>query len=489
MNCKFCGGEIAPEQNFCPNCGEKLLEENASMEQPLEEIVVPEETAEVVIPEQVAAAAFQMQELQEDVETPCEETVEQKPKKKVWKWVLAISGAVVALGVLAGVLLVALGVDIVPDGVKSLFRENDVNKKDVYLVSDEKAADQAEKVIAKIGEKELTNGQLQIYYKMQVQDFLSYYGSYLSSVGLDYTKPLDEQKCYLDEKLTWEQYFLQMALETWQNYQTVALMAEEAKFSVSEETETELAALPEALEEQAAEGGYKNAQEMVEEILGAGCTVEDYLEYVELVTVSNDFYASEYQRLTPTEEEVEAYFKENEKTFAESGITKESGLVSSVRHILIAPEGGETDEETGETTYSDKELAAAKKKAEKLLKAWKKGAATEESFAALVQDNTDDTGSAETGGLYEGITPTSNYVENFLKWSVDMSRKTGDTEIVETEFGYHIMYFVSGEPHWKQEAGTMLLSERTTKMIEDAEAKWPMVVNYSKIILTALDLA
>ena len=279
-----------------------------------------------------------------------------------------------------------------------------------------------------------------------------------------------------------------MSLETWQNYQTLELLAEEAEFTMSETWQEEFEKITESLQDQAEEGGYESAQEMVEDILGAGCTVEDYKEYVRLLSVSGDFYASEYQRLTPTDEEVEAYFEENEELFKESGITKESGLMSNVRHILISPEGGTTNEETGETTYSDDEWNEAKEKAEKLLQQWKDGEATEESFAELVEDNTADTGSATTGGLYEDITPNSSYVEEFLAWAVDVSRKAGDTGIVKTQFGYHIMYFVTGQPHWQMEASTMLLSERTTDMIDEAEGRWPMTVNYRKIILTELDL-
>lgn len=453
MNCRFCGAELEREEAVCPFCGKTLLEENTPDEQ------VTVETQEVA----------------------CE--CEKKSKKKwpFWKWALSIGGAVIFLGALAVALLVAMGVDILP-------RENDIYNKDSYVVSNEKAEEKAKDVVAEINGKGLTNAQLQIHYKMQVQDFLNYYGSYLSEVGFDYTKPLSGQKCYMDDKLTWEQYFLKMALETWQNYQTVALLAEEAKFELSAQAQEELAALPEGLEEQAKENEYASAEAMVQEILGAGCTVQDYVDYVKIVTIATEFYNKESERLTPTEKEIEEYFNEYEATFEEAGITKDGGLVSSVRHILISPEGGTLNEDTNETTYSEKEWNTAKKKAEKLLKQWKNGKATEESFAALVKDNTDDTGSAETGGLYENITPVSSYVPEFLAWAIDMSRKTGDTGIVKTEYGYHIMYFVSGEPYWMQEAGTMLLSDRTTAMIDDAEAKWPMKVNYNKIILTELEL-
>ena len=463
MYCKHCGAENPQEQELCQSCGKPLLEEEIFVQT---QQVVPEEETVMEIPE-------------ETEETLCEP--EEKPKKKIWAWILAGVAGLAVLTVLAIFLLSQFGVKII--------RDNDILYRDAYLVSDEKAEKAADKVVAKIGDKELTNAQLQIYYKMQVQDFLSYYGSYLSSVGFDYTKPLGEQESYFDPALTWEQYFLKMALETWQNYQTLEVLAEEADFSMSEAWQEEFDKIPESLETQAKEDGYESAQEMVEEALGAGCTVADYVEYVRLLSVSGDFYASEYQRLTPTEEETETYFTENEKLFEENGITKESGLISSVRHILISPEGGTENEETGETTYSDAEWKAAEKEAEKLLQQWKDGKATEESFAELVADNTDDSGSAATGGLYENITPNSSYVEEFLAWAVDMSRKTGDTGIVKTEFGYHIMYFVSGEPQWQTEASTMLLAERTTAMIDDAEKKWPMKVNYRKIVLTALDLA
>lgn len=115
--------------------------------------------------------------------------------------------------------------------------------------------------------------------------------------------------------------------------------------------------------------------------------------------------------------------------------------LANVRHILINFEGG-TKDDNGNTTYSDAEKAAAKEKAEALLQQWKDGEATEESFIALVKDNTGDTASAETGGLYEDIHRESNYEPNFRDWAIDSSRKAGDTGVVESSYGYHIMYYV-----------------------------------------------
>jgi hypothetical protein len=117
-----------------------------------------------------------------------------------------------------------------------------------------------------------------------------------------------------------------------------------------------------------------------------------------------------------------------------------SFALKNVRHILVSFEGGTTDE-TGYTVYSDEEKAAAKAGAQEILDAWMAGEATEDSFAALATEKTTDTGSAANGGLYEDIYP-GQMVPEFEDWCFDSSRKVGDTGIVETTYGYHVMYFV-----------------------------------------------
>ena len=125
-----------------------------------------------------------------------------------------------------------------------------------------------------------------------------------------------------------------------------------------------------------------------------------------------------------------AYFQNvNDNNFA----------LKNVRHILVSFEGGTTDE-YGSTTYTDEEKAAAKATAEEILSQWKAGEATEDSFAALATEKSSDTGSTANGGLYENVYP-GQMVSAFQDWCYDSSRKAGDTGIVETTYGYHIMYF------------------------------------------------
>ena len=116
-----------------------------------------------------------------------------------------------------------------------------------------------------------------------------------------------------------------------------------------------------------------------------------------------------------------------------------------VRHILITPD----------TAGSD---AAAFNRAEKALADWKAGPATEESFADLAAANSED-GNASQGGLYTAVTQ-GVMVDAFNDWCFDPARKPGDTGIVKTSYGYHVMYFVEAGEEWYLAARAMYREEQ-----------------------------
>jgi len=119
------------------------------------------------------------------------------------------------------------------------------------------------------------------------------------------------------------------------------------------------------------------------------------------------------------------------------------GKLDNVRHILITPDEIDSSLTGEEKTKAQEEAkAAAKKAAEELLAQWKEGEATEESFIALAKEKSEDTGSAAEGGLIEEIHRDSGLVTNFKNWAIDDSRKVGDTGIVDSDYGYHIMFYV-----------------------------------------------
>lgn len=111
----------------------------------------------------------------------------------------------------------------------------------------------------------------------------------------------------------------------------------------------------------------------------------------------------------------------------------------NVRHILVSFDG----EAQEDGTYSEEVKAAALANAEEILNEWKSGDANEESFAALAESKSTDSGSSANGGLYENVFP-GQMVTSFNDWCFDSARKAGDTGIVESQYGYHVMYFVGG---------------------------------------------
>ena len=149
------------------------------------------------------------------------------------------------------------------------------------------------------------------------------------------------------------------------------------------------------------------------------------------------YIESLYDKVDPTADEIRAYYEEHADLInSQYGVSKESGKLIDVRHILVTPTGGTTDE-NNQTVYSDDEWAACLAKAEDILKQWKAGEATEESFAALAMELTEDPGSQNTGGLYtyvyEGqMVPAFNDAAYALE--IDKI-----SEPVQSDFGYHII--------------------------------------------------
>lgn len=112
----------------------------------------------------------------------------------------------------------------------------------------------------------------------------------------------------------------------------------------------------------------------------------------------------------------------------------------SVRHILIKAEADE------EGLFTDEAKAEALAGAEELYAEWQDGDATEDSFAALADEHSDDGGSNTVGGLYENIYK-NQMVEEFNDFCFDEGRQYGDSGIVYGEAsnsyaGYHIMFYV-----------------------------------------------
>lgn len=475
MKCKFCGDELPERGNFCPICGkDNSLEEDTP--QPVVEIVMPEEML------------FE--------EQPEEETASVLPEVKKMKRTAAISGCIAVLAVLGLLLFFGIRGGFSSDGKGrdvsgwfqwEVFRENNIFKQESYTVSDSKATRKADQVVATIGDAKLTNGQLQIYYQMEIIEFLNQYGYYLSYFGLDYTKPLDQQQCMLLEGYTWQQYFLECALSTWEQSQVLALEAAENDFQMDSLYRQKLESVDTEMSTTASANGFASADEFLQAQCGANTSMEDYKAYMNVYFNGYLYFAQLSKALeVPSDEALADYFLANKETLEAQGIKQDGSYLVDVRHILVLVEGG-TENSDGTITFPDEALAtAAFAEAKAILAKWLENP-TEDNFAALAKEHTDDS-NGEAGGLYSGVY-AGQMVTSFNDWCFDENRQVGDYDIVETKFGYHIMFFSArSEEVWLTKTRNAYMSQMEKELLENLMEKYEMEVSYGKIALVHVDL-
>ena len=140
-----------------------------------------------------------------------------------------------------------------------------------------------------------------------------------------------------------------------------------------------------------------------------------------------------------------------------NGRERDEALEYNVRHILVT--GANLELAEGETA-TEEQLTA---KAQEILDGWD---GTEEGFASLAEQYSQDGGSNTNGGLYENV-PKNYMVAAFQDWCYEDGRKPGDTGIVyNASTGAHIMYFVGygDEQYWHYACENALRS--------DAQSEW-----------------
>ncbi len=161
----------------------------------------------------------------------------------------------------------------------------------------------------------------------------------------------------------------------------------------------------------------------------------------------------------PEEEKSEETTEEKEETAEEKEEVKVEVLDTS-KYDVTVDNVVETEEYTNAELYI---------KAQDILKEYLDGDKTEEKFGELAAKYSED-GNAADGGIYEDVTE-GYMVAEFEDWALKEGRKAGDVGIVETQFGYHIMYFIESEKTtWSDVIRNDLANEEYSKLAEELEA-------------------
>jgi peptidyl-prolyl cis-trans isomerase D len=146
----------------------------------------------------------------------------------------------------------------------------------------------------------------------------------------------------------------------------------------------------------------------------------------------------------PTQQEIQQYFVAHQAEYTVPEQAKS-------RHILIKVDAG-ADAKTD---------AAAKAKAEGILKQLQAGA----NFADLAKKNSDDPGSKDTGGEL-GFAQRGRMVPEFD--NALFTQKIGDTKIVKSQFGYHIVQVEERQQAHSQQLNEVLPTIQATLIRQKA---------------------
>ena len=455
MICPKCGEEVSQELETCPNCGAAMTaQEQDTDNQPVveeapaevESSVQPaEETGEAPAAEneeaEEAEAAEETAESDEDA-APAE-VPEEAPKKKKKSPAAVIAGVVIVLlAVIVVCLAVALNY-VSKNGKLPSLTELAEQAKEKKVDGDAAAV----KVQNADGEtvEEITNQQLSYYFWGEYFYYVNNYG-----FSFDASQPLDQQTYQeaTDSETgettvtTWEDYFLENAQNS--IIQTVALKqeAESKDFTMPEDYQSEYDSVVENMASNAASAGFTDEDgngdvlAYIQDSYGDNATVESFEQYLYDSYYVSAYSDSIYTGFSFDDDQIEEYYDDHAEELQSYGIEKSDLPDVNVRHILIEPEKDE------DGSISDDAWTAAEEKAQQILDEWQAGDADEESFGELANTYSTDGGSNTNGGLYEDVYP-GQMVTEFNDWCFDASRKPGDTGIVKTSFGYHVMYFVS----------------------------------------------
>lgn len=336
-------------------------------------------------------------------------------------------------------------------------------------------------VVAVVREKKLTNLELQAWYWAEVAQYRQSGGE-----GLDEALPLDQQACSIDDSVaTWQQYFLQKALDSWHTAQALLLQGEQEGVPVSEPTynpipgnyakymdgmpavkvlegyykdfhpnsmhQAYLDALPENLESTAKELGYSDLEQMARS--GLSTDTQALLGFAQDYNKAYMYFTSLSYLLEPEQEELDAYISQLEQT--------DNQRLLTFRHILL------DDSEKAWSIWEDWESS------------W---LSSESTFASLAYENSQDEGSARKGGIYRRVS-REQIPEELAAWCLAPERAEGDTTVLETSKGYHVMYFISAEDSVSVRAEQALLRQKQEHLLLSAREKYPISVSYADIVI------
>ncbi len=156
-------------------------------------------------------------------------------------------------------------------------------------------------------------------------------------------------------------------------------------------------------------------------IMTEGIPLEDYLEYYALSGALDEFNNDKMEKFKIDEADLREFYDAHEDLYKDLSVR-----TVRVRHSLFLTE-----------ELNDTEKATLKTKVDGYITAYNNGTMTMDEIVAL----SEDPGVKENDGYYD-VTENASFVEEFLDWAVSRETVSDEIEVIETDYGYHVMQCV-----------------------------------------------
>lgn len=313
-----------------------------------------------------------------------------------------------------------------------------------------------------IGDYKFTNAEYQYYYNTAYNNFVYANQNYISFIGLDTSKPLDEQafgetqsslisamgsdlpESMKDENraedATWADYFRAVALDNMVEVTALWDAAVKAGYTLSEEDSETIETTLSNYETYAESQDLRGADGYIALVYGKGVDSDTVRELLSRAYIAEDYSKDIYDGFEYTADEINSYYDEHADVFD----------AFNVDYYMVAAEKEEvtetvTDDETGEETeqtneeVTDATMADAKAIADSIAAAVEGGA----DFSEAVADAVADAEPAELTNV-SGYNIKNNFSEDFADWIISGDRAEGDTTVIESDgVGYYVLVFHS----------------------------------------------
>ena len=323
-----------------------------------------------------------------------------------------------------------------------------------------------------IGDVQFNAAEFSFYYRTAYFNFLNANSQFLELLGLNPNAPLHRQPYPLNEEMTWADHFRESALNTMRGLTMLYLEARDAGFELSEEARDELEFNREMLRNAYQGTGFRNINAYLAAVYGRGVNFNIVSRLIEREFIAHNFHAYKMASFTYTESELEAFYAERADEFdrfiflsyfvdgTEPDEPQFPGIEEDLPPVGDDPgdmEYADDEEDEGEEPQPDDRtsMERARDLADAII------ARTEaESAPTGGNDEDPDADTADPTGVNRFInavydltgawtspatTQGVNLPSLFAEWLLDETRTAGDMTIIETETGYHVLYFAHRE--------------------------------------------